>query len=73
MTLTLCACGEPLHYSDPKTESQVRTVVERMGPNIRVNTPDGVYEVPRHYIALHGIEAAEIPQLAEELGFPKVA
>ena len=68
----LCACGQPLHYTDPKVEEQVSTVVEMMGENIKVVTPGGIYEIPRHYIALHGIKASEVPDLAEQLGFPKV-
>lgn len=65
-----CACGLPvLHYSDPKIEEMVISLVEMLGPDIQVTTPAGSWWVPRHYIALHGLKAQELPHL----GFPKVA
>ena len=64
----LCDCGEPLHYTDPEIERRMRKLVEDLGPTIRVAVDSGVapqaWMVPRHYIALHGIAAARLPELA---------
>jgi hypothetical protein len=64
-----CACGRRLHYSSPATEQAMRQVVGQLGERARVTTPDGTFLVPRHYVALHGLAADELPRL----GFPKVA
>jgi hypothetical protein len=43
-------------------------MVDSLGANIAVATPAGRWLVPRHYIALHGVRAAEV----ERLGFVRV-
>lgn len=68
----LCHCGKPLHYSTPEQQAAVERMIEEAGgdPYISVTVPDkGTYRVQRHYIALHGLKAAEI----DELGFEKVS
>jgi hypothetical protein len=67
-----CACGRPLHYQDPETEARVRFLIGLLGTDIRVNTPYGSWLVPRHYIALHGIVAAQLADVARAYGFPRV-
>lgn len=65
----MCACGKPLHYSNPETQRQVQSLVDELGATIRVRGSNGrVWLVPRHYLALHGLKARELP----ELGFPEV-
>lgn len=68
----MCACGRPLHYTDPENYRRVQKLVDDLGPNIRVTTPSGTWVVPRHYIALHGIKAVEIRQLARKHGWLKL-
>jgi len=63
-----CACGRPLHYSDPAIEKFVRARVEELGPMVPVVVDDRAWLVPRHYIALHGLKAWELPGL----GFQEV-
>jgi hypothetical protein len=63
-----CHCGQPLHYTDPMAESFTRGLVENLGPTLKVSAMGHVYEVQRHYIALHGLRAADLPSL----GFPEV-
>jgi hypothetical protein len=65
----LCACGLPLHYPNAHTEAYVREQIAQHGPTIDVITSKGVYAVPRHYIALHGLRAWEIPDLADQHGW----
>ena len=68
-----CACGKPLHYSDPKIRAGVEDLIARLGPTIEVAVIGGKkFKVPRHYIALHGIKATELPELAARLGFEEV-
>jgi hypothetical protein len=59
----MCHCGRPLHYSNPQTERVVREMVELHGEFLIVETSAGRWSVPRHYIALHGLKAAEVPAL----------
>lgn len=47
----------------------VEELIRQFGPDIVITTPQGSWLVPRHYVALHGIKAWELPSL----GFPKVS
>jgi hypothetical protein len=67
-TEELCHCGRPLHYSDPVVEAFTRDLIRANGPTVKVNVGARTWEVDRHYIALHGLAAADLP----ELGFPEV-
>jgi hypothetical protein len=67
-TEELCHCGRPLHYTDPLVADFTRDLVKRQGPTVKVSVGGRIWEVQRHYIALHGLAAAELP----ELGFPEV-
>jgi hypothetical protein len=66
--LMLCACGRPLHYTDAAMQAKVQALVDRLGPDVTVTVEDRSWRVPRHYIALHGLRAADLPTL----GFPMV-
>jgi hypothetical protein len=67
----LCGCGRPLHYNDPSLRPLVQKLVDELGPTVSLRMFSGttVYRVPRHYIALHGIAAAELPALAAQYGW----
>lgn len=64
-----CACGKPLHYTSEDAKEMVTRLVERFGECVNVTVGAITYKVQRHYIALHGLSAQELPQLAIELGF----
>jgi hypothetical protein len=65
----MCPCGEPLHYGNPDHEAAVQQLVDTLGPTIEVTVGGiGVYAIPRHYLALHGLVAKDI----DTLGFRKV-
>lgn len=68
----ICPCGEPLHYSDKRTERQINRLIRLMGELVMIVTPWGAWKVPRHYLALHGVKASELGALAEKYGFEKV-
>lgn len=69
MSTEICPCGQPLHYPNATTRSYIEDLIRTLGRTQIVTTPDGSWEVPRHYIALHGIKAVELPTVAEKLGF----
>lgn len=70
--LELCPCGEPLHYTDPTTEQAIRAFVAILGETQPVTVQGlGTWMVPRHYVALHGLKAAELPELAGRYGWVK--
>jgi hypothetical protein len=68
VAVELCACGQPLHYTDPARRAWVEDCIARLGPVVQVTLGLRTWVVPRHYIALHGLRAAELPGL----GFPEV-
>lgn len=67
LTKGRCACGRELHYADPVQERMVMEIVNQLGPNVTVTVAKRSWAVQRHYVALHGIRAWELPTL----GFPK--
>ena len=70
----LCACGKPLHYTNSELEKIMRMMVEQKGETITVTVGDRSWRVPRHFIALHGIDkGSELPELAAKYGFEEIA
>lgn len=62
-----CHCGQPLHYTVPAIEAFMRKLVAEAGEFVDITVVGGkTYRVPRHYIALHGINAADLPTLGFE-------
>lgn len=63
----MCFCGEPLHYTDPVVQNQVKKLIESSGRMIDITVVDvGTFKVDRHFIALHGIKGEELPSLGFE-------
>ena len=50
----------------------MRQLVERLGEHVTVAVAgtERAYRVPRHYIALHGLVAADLDALAAQFGWP---
>ena len=67
-----CACGLPLHYHNPEVQCMITKLVETLGPDVPVIWQGRTWRVPRHFIALHGLKAQELPELAKHYGFPEV-
>lgn len=68
-----CDCGQPLHYRDPASQAVMQAIVDELGPCTPVlmaGTTHG-FLVPRHYIALHGLRAVELPVLADRYGWQR--
>lgn len=66
--IVYCACGKPLHYTDPADQARVERLVAAEGPDIMVRLGNRTWLVPRHYIALHGVKGSDLPGLR----FPEV-
>lgn len=65
--MTLCHCGQPLHYRNQEIEDMVQLFVDRLGEYIIVAGSDGrKWKVQRHYIALHGLHEQDLPYLGFE-------
>lgn len=63
----LCRCGQPLHYPAPALGQLVeRAIAFARSLTVRVTSPTGTYELSRHYLALHGLKAWELPELARQ-------
>jgi hypothetical protein len=65
-TEILCACGRPLHYENDTIREQMEQLVAENGEHIKVTRQSRTWLVPRHYIALHGLNAEELPFLGFE-------
>lgn len=65
-----CHCGRPLHYRVPEYRQFVEELIKLAGgdPFVTVCVAGRAWRVQRHYIALHGLKAQEIPHL----GFKEV-
>lgn len=68
-----CVCGKPLHYRDLNGQRIMEHLVSELGPDVAVEVADRKWMVPRHYIALHGLRATELPTLAQRYGFAEVS
>ncbi len=68
----LCACGKPLHYIDPSYRRLVEGLIKRLGENVPVEILGVAYLIPRHFMALHGVKAKELKEVAEKYDYKKV-
>lgn len=64
----MCLCGKPIHYTDKELEAMMNDLVQELGPYIPVTVDGKTWQVPRHFIALHGIKGKDIATL----GFSEV-
>jgi hypothetical protein len=62
-TEDMCHCGLPLHYTDNKFKTMVDEMVKNYGSTIEVVSMDKTYRVPRHFIALHGLNSIDLDSL----------
>jgi hypothetical protein len=70
----LCACGKPLHYDSPAIQRMVEAIIRQTGWYVVVRVGNRAWLVPRHYLALHGLKARDLPRLGfEEITFGEAA
>jgi hypothetical protein len=65
----LCHCGQPLHYASRELRRLVERTIAEHGVYAVVAAGGRSWLVPRHYIALHGVNVEDILHL----GFKEVA
>ena len=65
-SVLMCHCGLPLHYTDDAVRRFVEKMIELHGEYVTVRIGARAWKVQRHFIALHGIKAAELPYLGFE-------
>jgi hypothetical protein len=60
-----CHCGKPLHYDNQKERIAVEGYVKRFGEFVCcADMQTGRrFKVPRHYIALHGLQGKDLATL----------
>jgi hypothetical protein len=63
-----CPCGEA-HELSERTRVAYANVTAGLPATVLVKVPEGCWQVPRIYIAAHGLNAADLPELAEQYGF----
>lgn len=68
MKIEKCHCGRALHYESRGTRELVEEQIRELGPTVKIMVGDRAWEVPRHYIALHGLRACDVGSL----GFKEV-
>lgn len=66
-----CWCGERLHYEYPHVQLSMEKVCHEKGEWATIVVPRGVYRVPRHYIALHGLDYERLHEYGFEQAEPK--
>jgi len=64
--MEMCHCGKPLHYTDPAIKLFVEKYIRELGEMMKVKCNGKTYLVSRHYIALHGLKAVDLPSLGFE-------
>lgn len=62
-TTRFCACGRRLHYGDPAKQAMVEQLIASTAADVPVQYGTRTWLVQRHYVALHGLKASEIPAL----------
>lgn len=63
VTVDGCPCGGQ-HRLGAEIYAEYQRVVKDKPPTLRIQAGGDCWLVPRLYIALHGIKAADVPQLA---------
>lgn len=69
----MCDCGRPLHYASKATRERMDALVAEMGETVIIVTTTGAWHVPRHFVALHGIQAPAVSALADFYGWSKAS
>jgi len=64
----LCPCGQA-HELSAETRVAYGNVTAGLPPAVLVAAGGRAWQVPRIYIAAHGLKPADLPALAERYGF----
>lgn len=66
-----CPCGL-VHEPPARWRQAYATATGGKPPSVKLQIGGRAWMVPRIYIAVHGVKAAELPGLATRLGFAEV-
>jgi hypothetical protein len=66
----VCPCGAT-HELAAMVRAPYEAVTEGLNPDITVDISGERWRVPRIFIAVHGLRAADMPELAVQYGFEK--
>lgn len=72
VAITGCPCGA-VHRLSGEARDAYHDVVAGLPPVVPIMVPGGTWRVPRLWLAMHGLKAAELPSLAERYGWPAVS
>lgn len=61
-----CFCGLRLHYSTFELQELVEALIKETGEYLEIHAGGRTWRVQKHYIALHGIKATDLPYLGFE-------
>jgi len=68
-TLPPCPCGEDHLFLVGPGAVYLQGLILVRGPTVCISTAEGSWQVPRIYIAAHGMSAVELPALAALYGW----
>lgn len=63
-----CPCGI-VHELTPHTRTAYEDITAGLPYAVLVSVNDRAWQVPRIFIAAHGLKAAELPELAQRYGW----
>ena len=69
--LPRCSCGQVHQLADPLAHWVACYWIDQLGERVTVTTPAGSWEVPRVWIAVHGLAAEDLPLLAAVYGWAR--
>lgn len=68
-----CACGQKLHYDDPKKQITVEGIIHDLGATVRIEYRGRAWGFQRHFVALHGLPKGDnIPTIAGQYDFKEI-
>jgi hypothetical protein len=67
-----CPCGQ-VHELSAAVRASYENVTAGLPPAVPVTVGRRTWQVPRIYIAVHGLKAGELPELAERYGFAEAS
>jgi hypothetical protein len=68
---TKCDCGD-VHEFRSEVRAELEMIILTMGPTIEIALGQHCWEVPRVYIAAHGIRGFQLPRLARAYGWQQI-
>lgn len=68
-----CPCGQPHSFKSPKAQKALQRFITELGPTVAITMNGDTWDVPRIWIAAHGLTGDELPKLATKYGWKKTS